>query len=355
VERRRFMAALAHVPGLRYADIAHLDAGKARDFTVRTLAAEGLSPRLAEGITTALCDFTYDSWQEQVSRAACQVLVIGEPEYPCSLLDIYAPPLVLYVRGGLLSLARVAVVGTRTATAYGRQIVATFVPLLVAHNFSVVSGLAKGIDTWAHETALKVGGHTIAVLGTGVDKIYPRENTRLASRIVESGGALLSEYPPGSPPLRHHFPQRNRLISGLSTACLVAEGDRKSGALITAVHALEQGREVLAVPGNIYSPQSRGPNYLISQGATPLTDPATLLQTLGVPEPREREIRKREYSGQASLVMAALGASACSVDDLGLQTKLSMPDLLATLTELELDGAIQRLSTGQYICQDPPL
>ena len=355
MERRRFMAAIARLPGLRYADIAHLDAGQARDFTGISPRAEGLPPRLAEAISKALQDFIYDAWEEQNSRAGVQALVIGEPGYPKSLLEIFAPPLVLYVRGSLNCLERVAVVGTRAATAYGRQVVETFVPLLVANNFSVVSGLAKGIDTWAHETALRVGGHTIAVLGSGVDTIYPRENTRLALRIVESGGALLSEYPLSTPPLSHHFPARNRLISGLSKACLVAEGDRKSGALITAVHALEQGREVLAVPGSIYSPQSRGTNYLISQGAIPLTDPSILLQTLGVPEPSERETMPKEFSSEARLVLATLGASAWSVDDLGLHTKLAMPDLLATLTELELAGVILRLPTGQYLCQAPPI
>lgn len=349
------MAALARVPGMRYADILQLNFESARDLTSRSLAQAGLLPRLAEAVPRAVQDFDYDSWEERNARAGCQALVIGEPAYPSSLLDLYAPPLIIYCRGTLASLKRVAVVGTRTATAYGRQLVETFVPLLVDNNFTVVSGLAKGIDTFAHETTLRMGGHTIAVLGTGVDTMYPRENTRLAWRIVESGGALLSEYPPGTPPLRHHFPERNRLISGLSMACLVAEGDRKSGALITALHALEQGREVLAVPGNIFSPQSRGPNYLISQGATPLTDPAVLLQTLGVQEQRGQERRARELGIHAGLVMLALGSVACSVDDLGLYTKLAMPELLAALTELELEGTVLRLPTGQYICQTPPI
>jgi len=357
VERRHFMAALSRLPGLRYADIAHLDPRGAQAFTALALMAEGLSPRLAEAIDKALRAFVGATWDEQNFHAGLKALVIGEPGYPRALLDIYAPPLIIYARGSLAALDGVAVVGTRAATAYGRQIVETFVPLLVASNFSVVSGLAKGIDTWAHQAALRVGGHTIAVLGSGLDKIYPRENTGLAQRIVEGGGALLTEYPLGTPPQSHNFPARNRLISGLTRACIVAEGDHKSGALITAAHALEQGREVLAVPGSIYSLQSRGTNYLISQGAIPLTDPSILLQTLGVPAPRDRErgTRQWELGSQARLVLTALGGSAWSVDDLGLHTKLAMPDLLAILTELELEGVILRLPTGQYLCQAPPI
>ena len=194
-----------------------------------------------------------------------------EPEYPKILKEIYNPPLVIYYKGNLsfdeaLSLS---VVGSREHSPYGATVVSRMVKLACDYKLVIISGLAIGIDSLAHTKALDCGGKTIAVLGSGLDKnnIYPRNNIYLFNRIIESGGAVISEFPPGTPPLRQNFPQRNRIIAGLARATLVIEAKEKSGSLITAYQALEQGREVMSIPGSIFSDFSSGTNQLISKGA----------------------------------------------------------------------------------------
>jgi len=352
MERRHFLAALSSVYGLRYADIAMLDLNSAYSCSEGDFLALGLSTRVSQNAIQAIRKFNAASWEQKLYSAKCQAIPIGEPGYPKGLCEIHFPPLILYARGAIGTQEKVAIVGTRQATYYGRQAVETFVPPLVAAAHTIVSGLALGIDTYAHQATMKLGGHTIAVLGTGVDHIYPRENRLLAERIIENGGALCSEYLPGTPPARHHFPARNRIISGLSKACIVVEGDLTSGALITATHALEQGREVMAVPGSIFSLQSRGPNYLISQGAVPLSNPTVLAETLHIGATRVVS-EKIEETPQSRLLLAALGASALTPDELVVSLAMSTPTVLAMLSELEILGTISRLPTGQYICHNP--
>lgn len=200
-------------------------------------------------------------------KAGAAVLTVLDEGYPELLKKIYDPPLVLYVRGALKPVPAAAIVGTRKATPYGLRTAARLAGELAASGVAVASGLARGIDTAAHQAAVEAGGVTWAALGTGLNHIYPWENKKLAGRIVEAGGALISEFPMDRGPLPANFPRRNRLISGLSLATVVVEGGFESGALITAKFALDQGREVLAVPGPLDSEMSRGPNHFIKNGA----------------------------------------------------------------------------------------
>ena len=200
-------------------------------------------------------------------KAGVAVLTALDEGYPELLKKIYDPPLVIYVRGDLKPVPAAAIVGTRKATPYGLRTAARLAGELAASGVAVASGLARGIDTAAHQAAVEAGGVTWAALGSGLNDIYPGENKRLAARIVEKGGALISEFPMDKGALPANFPRRNRIISGLSLATVVVEGGFESGALITARFALDQGREVLAVPGPVDSPMSRGPNYFLKNGA----------------------------------------------------------------------------------------
>ncbi|HAH31126.1 MAG TPA: DNA-protecting protein DprA [Elusimicrobia bacterium] len=258
--------------------------GGAREILSKTPAEissdGGLSLETAERFVRETKVFDPAKELELVLKAGARALTALDPEYPELLKDIYDPPLVLYVKGQFSTAAPAAgVVGTRKATNYGLRIASRLACELCGAGVTVVSGLARGIDTAAHEAALKAGGVTWAVIGTGLNICYPRENTRLASKIIEKGGAIFSEFPMGAGALPVSFPRRNRVISGLSRAVVVVEGDFKSGALITARAALEQGREVLAVPGQVDCPVSRGPNYLIKNGAAPAEDALDIISS----------------------------------------------------------------------------
>lgn len=211
-----------------------------------------------------------------------EVIDFRQEDYPASLRLLPQPPVMLFVRGraGVLGHPGVAMVGTRACTPYGRDAAAAISLGLASAGYAVISGLARGIDAAAHQAAADAGGATIAVLGTGVDVTYPPEHAGLARRIVEVG-CLVSEFPPGTPPRKYHFPQRNRLIAGLARAVVVVEADERSGALITAGHALEQGKDVFAVPGPIDAPTSRGTNRLIQDGAGLVSCAADVIDALG--------------------------------------------------------------------------
>ncbi len=232
------------------------------------IAAEGgVMPETAERLRVQTASADPEKELRAAEKAGIHVLTFRDEGYPELLKKIYDPPFVLYVRGELKRLPAAAVVGTRKATPYGLRTAARLGGELARAGVAVVSGLARGIDTAAHRSAVEAGGVTWAALGTGLGRIYPGENVELAERIVEAGGALLSEFPLEKGPLSANFPRRNRVISGLSLATVVVEGGFESGALITARFAVEQGREVLAVPGPADSPVSRGPNFYIKSGA----------------------------------------------------------------------------------------
>jgi len=224
---------------------------------------------------------------KRLDREGIRVLFRDDPGYPQSFQMSSNPPEILFVRGVLEDRPSVAVVGTRRMTSYGRQCVAAIVPDLVRSGLSIISGLALGVDAEAHKTAIENEGYTVAILGTGVDddSIYPRENFHLAQRILSQGGAVISEFPIGTDSRREHFPMRNRLIATLSAATLVIEASEESGSLITAKSALEENREVLAVPGPIWSEQSRGSNQLIKLGAKVCTMAADVLEAIAYDRP----------------------------------------------------------------------
>jgi len=269
---------------------------------------------------------------------------ITDQEYPQILREIPDPPKKLFVRGNINwpDKPMIAVVGTRKQTAYGVQVTKQLVGA-IASQACIVSGLAYGTDALAHKTALENGGLTWAVLGTGIDdaSIYPAANRGLAWDILKSGGALISEQPPGAKPLPHHFPLRNRIIAGLSSKVVVIEAAAESGALITGKLGLDYNRDVLAVPGPITSPESRGTNQLISEGAKPVLGPSDIL---------EIEIRQTvlNLTGPEEIVYKALGSGAKTVDELVLITKLTPSEINAILTLMEMQGTLVSVSGGSF-------
>ena len=229
------------------------------------------------------------------------------------------------------------------------QVAEQIAAMLANSGITVVSGLALGVDTIAHRSCLNAGGRTLAVLGSGVDRIYPPQNRRLAGKVI-SNGAIISDYPPGTPPEANNFPPRNRIISGLSLATVVVEAGIKSGALITANFALEQGREVFAVPGNILAPQSRGPNRLIQNGAHPLLDPKEILDVLDltqVASQREARVVLPSNTTEAKLFQV-LGHEPLHVDEVRSLTDLPIDQVTATLALMELKGMVRQVGGMRY-------
>jgi DNA processing protein len=260
------------------------------------------------------------------------------------LREIADPPLGLFVRGELIDRPTVAIVGSRRATTYGLQVARLLGRELAAAGAVVVSGMARGVDREAHEGALETGGLSWAVWGTGPDRVYPREHRDLAVRLVEAGGALITEYPPGTPPRRQHFPERNRIVAGLATAVVVVEAAARSGALVTARIAVDENREVLAVPGSILSDLSVGPNALLRLGARPVVTARDVIEAVGLEPPPVRSAVTDEDSVLASLP----AGDAITIDELVERLGLPAPEVLARILELEIDGRVARQPDGRY-------
>jgi len=277
---------------------------------------------------------------------------IQDKNYPKLLKEIKDPPEILYVRGEILpDDSFFAVVGTRMASSYGKQVALEIAGDLAEAGLTIVSGMAPGIDTFCHQATLERKGRTIAVLGTGLDEksIYPQSNLKLAEKILKTGGALISEYPPGTPGSKFTFPQRNRIISGLSLGVLVVEAKQKSGALITAHHAFSQNRKVFAVPGPIHSSNSKGPHYLIKKGAKLAENANDILRELNLPFPRfhlGKEI-KGENEGE-NLILGVLKEGALDVDKIIEKTNLPASKVASTLAILEIKGKVRNLGGNIY-------
>lgn len=274
--------------------------------------------------------------------------------YPSCLLDIYDPPVTLYVRGDcpLDGERQFAVVGSRRCTRDGQRAAREFGKALAEADVTVVSGLARGIDTCAHEGVLDAHGRTVAVLGCGVDVPYPPENEALLNAILDNGGAVISEYRPGAKPTAGNFPARNRIISGLSRGVLLVEGAKGSGGMITVNHATDQGRDVFAVPGSIYSPLSEMPNRLILSGATPVVSPWDILEyyrwgSRSRPEDARQKPTVALEADEEALV-EPLRAQELSFDELAAATGFSAAKLNSLLTMLELRGIIMKVPGGMY-------
>ncbi len=283
---------------------------------------------------------------------AISSLTSDDHSYPPLLKEISSPPRRLYCRGVLPKNSLcIAVVGTRRPTRYGLEITETLVQGLVDAGIIIVSGLATGIDTAAHKAALDAGGTTIAVLGSGIDdeSLFPPQNRGLARRIAESGGAVLSEHPPGTNALKAYFPQRNRIIAGLSQGTVVIEAREKSGALITARFALDANREVFAVPGPAFSPTSYGPHALIKQGAKLVTSTQDILEELGgASYTQERSARPHaNLSDEETLLLTFLDEPQ-TVGELKLKTRFETSTLIAMLSLLELKGLTRTVAIDTY-------
>ena len=306
----------------------------------------------------------------RTTQAGSKIVAIGDPEYPPRLMEIYDPPLALRVRGevAMLSAPGIAVVGTRHPTPYGLGMAERLSCDLAARGLVVLSGLARGVDTAAHRGAVNARGKTVAVFGTGVDEIYPRANKKLAEEILEKGGALISEFPTGTFPAPQNFPIRNRIISGLSVGVLVIEAGEYSGTRITARCALEQCREVFAVPGNVTNKLSWGPNTLIKQGAKLVATwedvweelPSHVREQVPTPEPVATETastaslfeQQPEMPAQERKVYALLRADeSIHIDELieKLDGKLSSAEIFSALFELEMASKIRQMPGKYYV------
>jgi DNA processing protein len=295
------------------------------------------------------------------SREGCLFLVRGSPEYPALLEEIYDPPLVLYARGqtALLEQPGIAIVGTRKPTIYGLQMAQGIGSDLGSRGIAVISGLARGIDAAAHRGCLKGGGKTIAVLGCGIDIVYPREHRQLTQQILEHG-LILSEFAPGTSPAPQNFPVRNRIISGLALGALIVEASEYSGSLITARLAMEQNRDVFALPGNLTTPQSFGPNYLIKQGAKLVQSWRDIVEELPSQYRQEILIRentssheKKEFdllSDEENMILGVLHMDeATQFDKIFQRSRLGISRLSTLLLNLEMHGWIRQLPGNLYV------
>lgn len=316
---------------------------------------------IGDKVVGEIKSFDVDSAAERELRLAekenIRILTLESPEYSPLLKSIYDPPPILYIQGKPLNTISLplAVVGTRTPSEYGKLVAERLCLKLASGGFSIVSGLARGIDTLAHKAALSVGADTIAVFGCGLGHTYPPENIKLRKQIVEQG-AILSEFPVFMRPDRNNFPARNRILSGLALGTVVVEAAEKSGALITADFALEQGREVFAVPGNITSPKSRGTNSLIKAGAKLVDSPESILEEL-LPALGESLRAKKENgepkvkldNDQEERIFSLLSLEGRHIDNLIENSNLSPAQVSATLLQMELRGLVRQLSGKMYI------
>lgn len=316
------------------------------------LAQAGLSLKLIERIVAVREKVELDRIWDQIQTKGIQVLTWLDESYPRRLKEIEQPPPVLYLRGELIpeDTWAVAIVGTRRVTPYGRQVTEEIAAFLAANGVTVVSGLARGVDAIAHSAAIKAGGRTLAVLGSGVDRIYPPENRAIAEQIFEHG-AVLSDYAPGTPPESSNFPPRNRIISGLSMAVVVIEAGETSGALITAEFAAEQGREIFAVPGNILAPQSKGTNKLIQRGALPLLSASDIMQALNLTRVGQHKAAQKTLPADdvEAKLLAAIGDEPLHVDEIRNQTDLPVEKVSATLVMMELKGMVRQVGNMHYV------
>lgn len=315
------------------------------------LRRAGLDRRSLENLLADRSRLDLDRELERIVALGAQVVTWETPGYPRLLREISDAPPVLYVKGTLEEDAwALAVVGTRRASAYGRQVTRQLVTALARSGITIVSGLARGIDSEAHRSALEAGGRTIAVLGCGIDRVYPPENRGLAREIVNHG-AIVSDYPAGTPPEGANFPPRNRIISGLSLGVVVAEAGKRSGALITADYAAEQGRDVFAVPGSILTRGSAGTNLLIQEGATLVLSPEDILEelnlTMVVEQAAARQVLPADETEAA--LLAHLSAEPTHVDELRRHVGIPIAQVTSALALMELKGMVRQAGGMRYV------
>lgn len=318
------------------------------------LQAAGLDQRTTLSITTLRSKLNPDEELERLNRSGVKALTWHDADYPSRLKEIYDLPPILYVRGNMWpdDDRSISVVGTRKPSAYGRGVADSLTTGLARAGVTIVSGLARGVDGIAHRAALDAGQRTIAVMGSGVDVIYPGEHANLAARIVENG-ALVSEHPLGTKPDARNFPRRNRILAGMTLGTLVIEAGRKSGALITAKHALDENREVFAVPGDISRPNSEGVNWLIKEsGAKLVTDCSDILQELNISSVGEQQIEMAAlfpHDENESQVLRYVTYDPVHIDEVIRNVGLGISVVSGALTMMELKGLVRQVGGMNYI------
>jgi DNA processing protein len=320
------------------------DRGKLREI--------GLSKKTVEKFNVFRKNFDLKEYFNRLKKLKIEYVIHSDDNYPENLRGLEGAPLVLYVLGRLKAsdTQAVAMVGTRKMTSYGREVATKFAHELSAMGIVIISGLAFGVDAAAHIATIEAGGRGIAVLASGLDIITPASNTELAKRLVKGGGAIVSEYPLGTSPLRTFFPSRNRIISGLSKAVVVVEGARKSGTLLTASAAAEQGRQVFAVPGQITSPMSEASHYLIKNGAKMATNVEDIVEELDLQFTIDKEeVEKVMPSDKTEeKLVEILANEPLHLDDIGRISGLQVSDVSAKLTVMELKGMVKNIGNGVY-------
>ncbi|MGB9919450.1 MAG: DNA-processing protein DprA [Moorellales bacterium] len=362
-DRRPFWLGLNRIEGVRRSRllqlVQHLGSPEAawKASPERLAEVPGWGERAVRVFLRQRAEIVPDKEAELVGRSGVRFWTWEDPEYPPQLREIGDPPLVLYVCGQDLppQTPLVAVVGTRRATAYGRQVARKLARELAEAGIGVVSGLALGVDSMAHLGALEAGGFTVGVLGCGPDVVYPPENARLYEAVA-SRGVLVTEYPLGTQPRPWHFPARNRIISGLTLGVVVVEAGSRSGALITADLALEQGREVFAVPGPVTSPYSQGCNELIKQGAKLVQTVADILEEYGLetgPAVASKNSGLRGLGGPEKRVLRLLRGGPVQFEELAEVSGYNTTELAQILTFLEVRGLVQALPGKQYVARNP--
>lgn len=319
----------------------------------KLLQIQGIDKKIATNIKNGINQDFINKQLDQLKKLEIDILSYWDDNYPESLKKIYDPPAFLFIKGSILPQDNLSlgIVGSRVPSHYGKSVTEQFSKELSEMKFTIISGMARGIDTIAHKAALKSGGRTIAVLGSGIDNVYPPENNKLLEQIAENG-AVISEYPLGTYPDGGNFPKRNRIISGLSLGVLITEAGAKSGALITAFQALEQNREVFAVPGPINSGKSAGSNQLIKEGAKLVQGVQDIIRELEnqiefsikAPEKKQPNLK-----GLDKIIFNFLQDEPQHVDNLAMKAKKSVPEVLTVLLTLELLGVVRQLSGKMFI------
>jgi len=304
---------------------------------------------LAERLLTHDCAAAIAAAQAWAAEPGNRILTLADADYPQALLSADDPPILICVKGnvGLLNRPALAIVGSRNATQQGEANATAFAAALGQAGLVIVSGLAAGIDAAAHRGALDTPGGTVAVIGTGIDRIYPARNEAL-TRDIAARGAIISEFALGTPPMPANFPRRNRLIAGMARGCLVVEAARQSGSLITARLSAEAGREVFAIPGSIHAPQSKGCHALIKQGAKLVESAQDILEELRWASVVNPAALPPTVEAETDPILIALGRDPCDLDTLALRCDLSAQLLLSRLLPLELEGRVAQLPGGRY-------
>ena len=356
-DETKYWVGFSYIPGIGRVRLSRLlnhfkNLKSAWEATPAELKEAGLEPRAVKAISTLKPKISLEAEMEKLERYKIKGLTYNDPGYPPRLKEIYDYPPIIYIRGQLLPEDEwcLAIVGTRKATLYGRQVTEEIAAGLARNKITIISGLARGIDTVAHTSALEADGRTIAIFACGLDIVYPAENAGLARRIMEQG-ALISEYPPGTRPRAENFPRRNRIMSGLSLGVLVTEADEISGPMITANMAVEQNREVFAIPGSVLSQASRGTNLLIQEGAKSVLKTSDILEELNLTSAVQRlETNEIAPASETELkLLRKLGAEPIHIDELCRLSGLSISTVSSTLAMMELKGMVRQVGTMSYV------